>query len=256
MPFSACSVVIAIPNWGTGFPVDYFLTIMSEGLTPRRALAEEREAIELDLLEMVNKAVAMFNLSVRGLHTVDRELAREALAADDEIDRLELEIEARCLDVLALQQPMGSDLREIGTVLKIITDIERVGDLSVDVAKITLKIDKLMGRADFVDLPKLSSVVTRMLSESAQMFSRKSADGLELIAQLEDEVDDMYREFRSQTHEFMQAHPEDMVVASWMLLALHHIERVADHALNIAERVVFMVTGEMRQIVPDDPDRG
>jgi phosphate transport system protein len=227
---------------------------MSESGTPRRALAEEREAIELDLLEMVNKAVAMFNLSVRSLNQLDRDMARDALKADDEIDRLDLEIEERCLDVLALQQPMGSDLREIGTVLKIITDIERVGDLSVDIAKITLKVDRLMGRSDFVDLLKLASVVTRMLTESAQMFSRKSAEGLELIAQLEDEVDDMYREFRSQTHEYMVANPEQVVGASWMLLALHHIERVADHALNIAERVVFMVTGEMRQVVPDDLD--
>lgn len=229
---------------------------MSESGTPRRALAEEREAIELDLLEMVNKSVAMFNLSVRSLSQLDREMARDALNADDEIDRLDLEIEERCLDVLALQQPMGSDLREIGTVLKIITDIERVGDLSVDIAKITLKVDRLMGRSDFVDLPKLAPVVTRMLTESAQMFSRKSAEGLDLIAQLEDEVDDMYRDFRSQTHDFMVANPDQVVSASWMLLALHHIERVADHALNIAERVVFMVTGEMRQIVPDDPDRG
>ncbi|MFM9874273.1 MAG: phosphate signaling complex protein PhoU [Fimbriimonadaceae bacterium] len=229
-----------------------FLTIMSESGTPRRALAEERETIELDLLEMVNKAVTMFNLSVRSLNQLDREMARNALSADDEIDRLDLVIEERCLDVLALQQPMGSDLREIGTVLKIITDIERVGDLSVDIAKITLKVDRLMGRTDFVDLLKLTPVVTRMLTESAQMFSRKSAEGLELIAQLEDEVDDMYRDFRSQTHDFMIANPDQVVSASWMLLALHHIERVADHALNIAERVVFMVTGEMRQIVPDD----
>lgn len=227
---------------------------MSDGLIPRRALNEERQAIELDLLEMVNKSVAMFNLSVRSLHSLDRDLAREAMRADDEIDRLELEIEERCLDVLALQQPMGTDLREIGAVLKIITDIERVGDLSVDLAKITLKIDKLMGRTDFVDLLKLSATVTRMLTESAQMFTRKSADKLELIGELEDEVDDMYREFRSQTHEFMVAHPSEMVVASWMLLALHHIERVADHALNIAERVVFMVTGEMPQLIADDPD--
>lgn len=229
---------------------------MSEGNTPRRALTEEREAIEVELLEMVNKSVAMFNLAVRSLHHLDTALAREALASDDEIDRLDREIEARCLDVLALQQPMGSELREVGTCLKIITDIERVGDLSVDIGKITLKIDKELGRSDFVDLPRLAFVVTRMLTESAEMFSRKSADALDLIGELEEQVDGMYREFRTQTQEFMVAHPEHVVAASWMLMALHHIERVADHALNIAERVHFMVTGEVRQIVPDDPDRG
>lgn len=229
---------------------------MSEGITPRRALDDERRLIEVELLDMVNKSVAMFNLAVRSLHQLDTAMARQALGLDDEIDRLDLEIESKCLDILALQQPMGSDLREVGTCLKIITDIERVGDLSVDISKITLKIDKELGRSDFVDLPRLAVVVTRMLNESAQMFARKSADGLEGIGKLEDEVDEMYREFRTQTQEFMVAHPGQVVAASWMLLALHHIERVADHALNMAERVHFMVTGELRQIVPDDPDRG
>ncbi|MBL8068010.1 MAG: phosphate signaling complex protein PhoU [Armatimonadetes bacterium] len=229
---------------------------MSEGITPRRALDDERRLIEVELLDMVNKSVAMFNLAVRSLHQLDTGMARQALGLDDEIDRLDLEIESKCLDILALQQPMGSDLREVGTCLKIITDIERVGDLSVDISKITLKIDKELGRSDFVDLPRLAVVVTRMLNESAQMFARKSADGLDQIGKLEDEVDEMYREFRTQTQEFMVAHPEQVVAASWMLLALHHIERVADHALNMAERVHFMVTGELRQIVPDDPDRG
>ncbi len=176
--------------------------------------------------------------------------------ADDEIDRLDLEIEERCLDLLALQQPMGADLREIGTVLKIITDIERVGDLSVDIAKITLKIEKEMGRSDYIDLPRMAATVSKMLSESAQAFVRKEATHLRLIAELEDQVDGMYRDFRTQVHAYMVANPDQVVAASWMLLAVHHMERIADHALNMAERVVFMVTGEMRQIVPDDLERG
>lgn len=229
---------------------------MSEALQPRKVLAVEKEALELEILEMVNKALAMFDLAVRSLNTLDRDLAKQAMDADDEIDRLDLEIEERCLDLLALQQPMGADLREIGTVLKIITDIERVGDLSVDIAKITLKIEKEMGRSDYIDLPKMAATVSKMLSESAQAFVRKEATHLRLIAELEDQVDGMYRDFRTQVHAYMVANPDQVVAASWMLLAVHHMERIADHALNMAERVVFMVTGEMRQIVPDDLERG
>ncbi|QYK53686.1 MAG: phosphate signaling complex protein PhoU [Fimbriimonadaceae bacterium] len=229
---------------------------MSEGIQPRKVLTVEKEALELEILEMVNKALAMFDLAVRSLNTLDRDLAKQAMRADDEIDRLDMEIEERCLDLLALQQPMGSDLREIGTVLKIITDIERVGDLSVDIAKITLKIEKEMGRSDYIDLPRMASTVSKMLSESAQAFVRKDATHLPLIAELEDQVDGMYRDFRNQVHAYMVSNPDQVVAASWMLLAVHHMERVADHALNMAERVVFMVTGEMRQIVPDDLERG
>lgn len=229
---------------------------MSEALQPRKVLAVEKEALELEILEMVNKALAMFDLAVRSLNTLDRDLAKQAMDADDEIDRLDLEIEERCLDLLALQQPMGADLREIGTVLKIITDIERVGDLSVDIAKITLKIEKEMGRSDYIDLPRMAATVSKMLSESAQAFVRKEATHLRLIAELEDQVDGMYRDFRTQVHAYMVANPDQVVAASWMLLAVHHMERIADHALNMAERVVFMVTGEMRQIVPDDLERG
>jgi phosphate transport system protein len=128
--------------------------------------------------------------------------------------------------------------------------------LSVDLAKITLKIDSVMGRSDFVDLPKMAGVVTKMLNEAALMFHRKESEPYQLILSLEDEVDEMYREYRNQTHEFMVGNPDQVLAASWMILALHHIERVADHAQNIAERVVFMVTGELPQIVLDDVDRG
>lgn len=200
---------------------------------------------------MVGRAEVMFATSVNALARLDCDQAMEAIESDDEIDRQEIEIEEKCLRMLALQQPMGTDLREIGTILKIITDIERIGDLSVDIAKICLKIDAVVGRADYVDLPKIAAAARSMLHVGIQSFVRRDVSQFAEVQRLEDDVDAQYRELRGQIHEYMLANPDQVVAASWMLLAVHHIERVADHAMNIAERVGFMVTGELRQLSPD-----
>jgi phosphate transport system protein len=175
-------------------------------------------------------------------------LALQVVHRDDEIDERDLAIENRCLRLLALQQPMASDLRVIGTAMKMITDIERVGDLSVDLAKIAMKVEKELGVTDFVDIPKMGSVARAMLRDSMEAFVRRDLELVRKVIEHDDEVDDLYRQLRGQLHERMRSHPDDVVVSSWLLLAIHHVERIADHAVNIAERVSFMVTGRMEQL--------
>lgn len=222
----------------------------------RRTFAQEKEALEHDVIEMIARAEAMFDKAVVALKTLDRKLAHEAMSLDDAIDRQDLEIEERCLRLLALQQPMAGDLREIGTVIKMITDIERIGDLSVDIAKIALKIEKELGHADYVDIPKMAAFARSMLNEVVQAFARRDTSRFAFIAELEDQVDNLYRDLRDQIHNYMRSKPEEVVAASWLLLALHHIERVADHAVNMTERIGFMVTGELRQLVLDPDENG
>ncbi|MDI9639651.1 phosphate signaling complex protein PhoU [Kamptonema cortianum] len=220
----------------------------------RKAYTAEKTELEQEVLEMVSRAESMFSRAVESLVNLDKSLAMQAIASDDEIDRQDIDIEQRCLRMLALQQPMGSDLREIGTVLKIITDIERIGDLSVDISKICLKIEAEMGSTDYVDLHRIATVARTMVIEGVQAFIRKDISGLQSVVTMEEVVDQLYRELRAQIHDYMRSHPEQVVAASWLLIAVHHIERVADHALNIAERVNFMVTGELRQLVRDQED--
>lgn len=214
----------------------------------RLAFDEEIGKLEHDVLDMASRAEAMVARAVEALQKLDQGIAREVMVADDEIDELDLHIEAQCLRLLALQQPIARDLRTVGTAMKIITDIERIGDLAVDIAKIGMKIDAEGGSADHVDIPKIAKVARQMVRESLEAFVRRDTSHLEQIARMEDEVDELYRELRNQIHDFMRTHPDQVVSASWLLLAVHHIERIADHALNIAERVGFMVTGELEQI--------
>jgi len=209
----------------------------------RQGLAHEMRDLEHDLLDMGSRAEAMVSQSVDSLAGLDTALAFEVIRRDDDIDERDLDIENRCLKLLALQQPMAGDLRVIGTVMKLIVDIERVGDLAVDIAKITLKVDNEMGDTGFIDLPKMGNVARNMFRDSLEAFVRRDLSLVQNVIDKDDLADSLYRDLRGQIHERMRNHPDDVVSASWLLLAIHHLERIADHACNIAERVEFMVTG-------------
>jgi phosphate transport system protein len=214
----------------------------------RQAFTAEMQNLEHDLLQMGSLAENMVSQAVDALTQLDPGIAMVVIRRDDDIDKRDIEIESNCLRILILQSPAASDLREIGAVMKIITDVERVGDLSVDIAKVALKIEKEMGRVDYVDLPRIANVARSMIRQSLEAFVKRDTDLALKVCEMDDEVDDLYRSIRNQIHEHMRASPDDVVSASWLLLALHHIERIADHAVNIAERVNFMVTGQLTQL--------
>jgi phosphate transport system protein len=225
---------------------------------PRQAFATEIAELEHDLLEMGSRAESMVGEAVESLQRLDANLAMEVLRRDDEIDQRELDIENRCLRILALQQPMAGDLRVVGTAMKMITDIERVGDLSVDIAKAGMKIEKELGDANIVDVPRMANIARAMLRESLEAYVKRDLELVRKVCAMDDEVDALYRDLRSQIHDNMCRHPDQVVADSWLLLAIHHVERIADHAVNIAERVSFMVTGKFEQLTvshrSDRPD--
>lgn len=210
----------------------------------RTAFQRDMQSLESDVVDMASRAEDMVSQAVDALRRLDAADAKAVLELDDEVDKIEIAVETRCLRMLALQQPMASDLREIGTIIRIATDIERIADLAVDIAKASIKIDREMGTADFVDIPLMGNVARQMLRESIQAFVKKDATGIESIYRLEERVDELYRSARARTFEQMLASPNTVVAAGWVLLCVHHVERIADHALNIMERVYYMVTGE------------
>lgn len=212
----------------------------------RQAFDREIHDLEHDLLEMGSRAETMVGNAAEALASLDLNVAMEVIRSDDAVDAQDHAIEAQCLRVLALHQPMASDLRLVGSVMKIITDIERIGDLAVDVAKIALKLDKELGSSGGIDIRRMSGVARTMLREALVAFARRDLERVETVARLEDEVDALYRELRGQIFEDMKNDGSSAVCNGWLLMAVHHIERIADHSLNIAERVEFMVTGEVR----------
>lgn len=206
--------------------------------------------LEHDLLLMASRAERMVAHAAESLAGLDTNLAMSVILSDDEIDEYELNIEARCLRLLALQHPMGSDLRAVGTMMKMITDLERVGDLAVDIAKITLKVEKEYGEVNFIDLPKMANAARAMLTMAIESFVKRDEALVHQVCVNDEAVDDMYRELRGQIFHNMQTCPDMVVSDGWLLLAIHHVERIADHAVNIAERVNFMVTGRHEALQP------
>ncbi|MFZ4507741.1 MAG: phosphate signaling complex protein PhoU [Fimbriimonas sp.] len=220
---------------------------MESPVYARHAFAVEMQQLEHVVLEMGSHAESMVREAVVALHDLKVELAMEVILRDDEVDRRDLEVESRCLKLLALQQPTGSDLRAIGTMMKIITDIERVGDLAVDLAKIAMKVEKEMGSTRIIDIPSIGYPAAAMFHEALDAFVRRDAERVQGILSQDDAVDERYRELRAEIFENMRINPDGVVTDGWLFLAIHHIERIADHAVNIAERVNFMVTGEVRK---------
>jgi len=116
----------------------------------------------------------------------------------------------------------------------------------VDVAKIAMKIDKEFGDSGVVDIPRMASVARVMLREALEAYIRRDIELVARVCERDEEVDDMYRIMREQIFRNMRQNPENVVADGWLLLAVHHVERIADHAVNIAERVNFMVTGQTK----------
>lgn len=217
-------------------------------LHTRQAFDNELQALQQELLEMASFVEQMINDAVESLARQDPALALQVIIRDDIVDELDIDIEQRCLRLLALQQPMASDLRIIGTAMKMITDIERVGDHSVDIAKAARKIMKESQPEMLVDIPRLSMMARAMLRESLQSFAKRDLDLVKKVCDEDDDVDRLYRELREQLHDIMRKNPDLVVQASWQLMIVHYLERVADHATNIAERVAFMETGRLEQL--------
>ena len=210
----------------------------------RHAFTTEIHQLEHDVLEMGSRAEVMVGLAADALTRLDVELARDVLSRDDDIDQRDLQIEAHCIRLIALQQPKAGDLRIISTAMKMITDIERIGDLAVDLARITLKVDNEFGETNIIDIPKIANVSRQMIRLSLEAFVKRDLEVVQQVIAMDDEVDDLYRNLREQIFDNMRAKPNRVVADGWLLLAVYHVERIADHAVNIAQRVAYMVSGQ------------
>lgn len=221
----------------------------------RQAFDEQLEQLEQRLVEMGNFVAGMLDKAVRALKDHDVALAREAIAADDVADQMDLEIERECMRLLALQQPMSRDLRTIGTVLKVIADVERVGDYSVDIAKTAITLAKTEYFKPLEDIPQMADLVRKMMRLSLEALVGRDLELVYQVVALDDEVDKLWYKLHDQLEERMQQQPELVPQAIALLLVARYLERTADHTVNIAERVAYRETGKLEALaVSHGPD--
>ena len=216
----------------------------------RQAFDEQLAELEQRLLKMGEFVETMLEKAGRALVTHDVKLAEEAIAADDAADDMDLEIEQHCMRLLALQQPMSRDLRTIGTVMKVIADVERIGDYSVDIAKTAIELAQTEYYKPLEDIPQMVEIVRWMLRQALEALVAHDLALVAKVIERDDEVDRLWYQIRGQVEQVMQERSEVVPQAVALLLVARYLERVADHTVNIAERVAYMETGRLEALAP------
>lgn len=200
--------------------------------------------LEQELLRMGALVEDQLRAAVRALVEKNSKLAREVIQEDDRVDAMEMEIERSCLTLLALQQPLASDLRIVSTALKIITDLERMADHATDIARVTLRLEKQPFIKPLVDIPEMARLASSMVRLALNAYVHRSTQEAATMIRLDDDVDHLYAAIFRDLIELMRERPDAVDQATHLLFVANFIERVADHATNIGEWVIFMVTGE------------
>ena len=213
----------------------------------RSAFHKKLREIQDDILimgSMVSKATL---LAIEALQKRDIALANQIIADDKKINRKRFDIEEKCIQLIATQQPMASDLRTIVSVLNIITELERIGDYAEGNAKITIMIGNEPPLKPLVDIPRMAEKTADMLNRSLTAFINHDADAAIKISAEDDFIDNLYDQVFRELLTFMAEDPKTITRATRLIWVTHNLERSADRVTNICERVVFMVTGKMEE---------
>jgi phosphate transport system protein len=201
--------------------------------------------IENNLLTLMEYTESTVEMAVRAASNRDEAMAKDVLSSDDEIDQMEVEIEEECLKIMALNQPVAKDLRFLITVLKVNNDLERIGDLAVNISERALTI---IGREKIdapFDFQAMADKTKKMLKLAIDSLIKRDVDMAKEVCQSDEVVDAMNKEMYQQVHKAIIANPEQVDFYLQYLSISRHLERIADYTTNIAEDVIYMVDGEI-----------
>jgi len=205
---------------------------------------EELKKLREEILYMGGLVEDQIQKAVKTLVDRDSELAQVIIERDHEVNRLDVEIDDICIKLLALHQPAGRDLRFITTGLKITTDLERIGDMAVNICERALELNQEPQLKPYIDIPRMARVSQRMIRESLDAFVREDTDLALKVCKDDDEVDQLNAQIFRETLTFMLENAQTISRATKIASVSKYLERIADHATNIAEMVIFMVKGK------------
>ena len=217
-------------------------------VTTRATFDRQLQELQDDALMLGSMVVKAIERSVDALKRRDADLARQVIADDLQVNAKRWQIEETAIRLIATQQPMAGDLRTIASVMHVATDLERMGDHAEGIAKITLMHGDQPLLKPLIDIPRMADVAVRMLLRSLDALIRRDAEAARAIAAEDDEVDALYDQVYRELLTFMIEDPQSIQRATWLLWTAHNLERIADRATNICERVVFLVTGRMEEM--------
>lgn len=208
-----------------------------------RHFEEELDKLQRRLLEMAGLVETAIHGSVRCLAARDEEQAQQILREEDRINRMHMEIDEVATRLLALHQPMAQDLRFLTAAVKINSDLERMGDLAVNIAERAIDLMQRPPVKPLVDIPKMAELTESMVRKSLDALVHRDAEMARSVLLADDEVDDRKDAVYQDLIQFMETDPSTVAAALDLIFVAHNLERIADHATNIAEDVLFLVKG-------------
>ena len=214
-------------------------------MSARAEYDHELEELHLEMIRMGGLIEEAIDKSISALGKRDHEMAKTVMENDRQIDNLDHMIESRCLSLLLRQQPVASDLRAISTALKMVTDMERIGDQASDIAEVSLRFSPdTPFFKPFEHIPLMARIVSSMVRESINAFINSNLDAAREIISRDDEVDNLFETVKQEITDKLAHSPECANQAVDFLIIAKYLERIGDHAVNICGWVVFFVTGK------------
>ena len=210
-----------------------------------RHFHEELEALKQTLLAMGGLVEDQIRRVMKALLERDDVVAREVIERDRQVNTYDVEVDEQCVSLLALHQPAAGDLRFITTAMKIVTDLERIGDQAVNIAQRVLELNVEPQLKPYIDLPRMAERAQRMVKESLDAFVARDTALARQVCGEDEEVDALKEQIFRELLTFMMEDPRTIPRAIRLILISRFMERVADHATNIAEMVIYMVEGKM-----------
>lgn len=217
-------------------------------MSTRQTYDQHLNDLQQNLLKMASLVEEAIFRAVQSLAKQDIALAQQVLDGDDLIDEMEIEIEDQCLRLIALQQPIARDLRIISTAIRIIAHLERMADHACDIAKTTLRLDGQPLIKPLVDIPRMATLVQKMLKDSIDAYVHLDISLTEQIGRDDDAVDALYKQVFRELLTYMMEDPRTIGQATLLIFVGRYLERIADHVANIAEWISFLATGERKKL--------
>jgi phosphate transport system protein len=218
----------------------------------RRTFHDQLDELQSDLLRLGRFVEEALGKAMDALVRQDLQLAKQVVADDDFADDMHVGIQTRAMQLLALQQPMARDLRVIGSSLRIVIDLERIGDHAVDIAKIARSMAGQSFLKPLVDVPQLGVLTQKMIGDSLQAFVSHDMNQAIQVARDDDAVDDLCDTLQTELIDKMRSDPSLVEPATKLLLVARMLERCADHATNIVEQIYYVETGDLRPLAREE----
>jgi phosphate transport system protein len=215
---------------------------------PRITLDQDLIAVQDDLLRLGSMIDTAIDRALQALANRDTDLARQIIADDERVNALRFQIEEACFALIATQQPAARDLRTVIAAMNSVSDLERIADHSAGIAEIVLRMGDEPLLKPLIDMPRMAEECRAMLRQALDAYVKHDVELARSVAIRDDVIDGLYKQIFRELLSYMIEDPRTTTRALYLLFASHNLERIGDHITNIAERVIFMTSGEMKEL--------